>query len=390
MKITNVRTLALISKYKEPIVDALYPVSERNCLLLLVDTDENITGVGEAACYGGPIVSTQTVIEKELKPLIIGEDPFRIERVWRKLFHSSYEHARRGLVLTAIGGIDIALWDIIGKTCKQPVYKLCGGYKEKILAYASGGYYKRGKTVNELAEEVKEYVDNGFKAIKIKVGRNFDSPLSPVDLVPSDIELVSFEEDIERVATVRKVIGKNILLMVDANNAWIPSQAIKMGKEFEKLGVYFLEEPVQTDNIEGSIQVANALQIQIAGYETEQGLFGYRDLITKHAIDIAQPDAIWVGGFTEAQKIAVLAQAYGKLCIPHNFGSAISTLINLHFAASIPNSQMLEIDCNPNPLRDELLKEPIKIDREGYLKIPNKPGFGIELNEKAVEKYLQK
>jgi len=390
MRITNLSTLALATKYEEPVVDALYPVNERQSLLIFIDTDENITGIGEAACYGGPIISTKTIIEKELKPLIIGEDPFKIERIWKKLFWSSYEHGRRGIVLTAIGGIDIALWDIIGKVCKQPVYKLCGAYRDKILAYASGGYYKRGKGLKELTNEVKEYIEKGFRAVKIKIGRNNDIPLSPIDLIDCDISKLSFEEDLERVFTVRKIIGKDNKLMVDANNSWIPSIAIEIGKELEKIGVYFLEEPVPTDDIEGSIRVADALTLQIAGYETEQGLFGFKDLITRHAVDIVQPDTIWVGGFTEARKIAALAQAYNKICIPHNFGSPVGTLVNLHFVASIPNSQMLELDCNPNPLRDELLEEPIEIDQYGMIHVPEKPGFGIELNKKALSKYLVK
>jgi L-alanine-DL-glutamate epimerase-like enolase superfamily enzyme len=178
MKITNVSTLALSAKYEEPIVDALYPVNERQSLLIFIESDEKITGIGEAACYGGPIISTKTVIEKELKPQIIGEDPFRIERIWKKLFWSSYEHARRGLVLTAIGGIDIALWDIIGKVCKQPVYKLCGAYRDKILGYASGGYYKR-KRVKGIGMKSRDIFRVDLGAVKIKIGRNNNIPLRP-------------------------------------------------------------------------------------------------------------------------------------------------------------------------------------------------------------------
>jgi D-arabinonate dehydratase len=168
------------------------------------------------------------------------------------------------------------------------------------------------------------------------------------------------------------------------------SIAIEMGKELEKIGCTFWKSRVPADDIEGSIRVADALTMQIAGYETEQGLFGFRELITRHAVDIVQPDAIWVGGFTEARKIAAIAEAYNKVCIPHNFGSPIGTLVNLHLNASIPNSQMIELDCNPNPLRDELLKEPLEIDKDGMLHVPEKPGFGIQLNEKATIKYLVK
>jgi len=387
MKITNVRTICLKYNYKKPIMYALGTTKSRQCVIVLIDTDEKITGIGEAAYFGGPTISTKTIIEKELKPELMGEDPFKVERIWKKLFSTSYYHGRRGLVLTCIGAIDIALWDIIGKYCHLPVYKLCGGYRDKILAYASGGIYQEGKGIQELVKEVQGYVEKGFKAVKMKVGRNKNLPLSPLEVITDNQGTISLEEDLERVRAVRKAIGKDIYLMVDANSSWTPSIAIQMGREFEKLGIYWLEEPVQTDDIRGSKQVAEALDLQIAGYESEQGLFGYRELIVRQAVDIVQPDPTWVGGFSEAKKIAHLAQAYGMLCIPHSWNSGVSVKINSHFIASISNSQMIELDRNFNPLRDELLLDPIEIDKEGYYHLSEKPGFGIEFNENILKKY---
>jgi len=369
-------------------MDALSTTDSRQCVIVLIDTDEKICGIGEAAYFGGPTISTKTIIEKELKPQLIGEDPFKVEKIWKKLFSTSYHHGRRGLVLTSIGAIDVALWDIIGKYCHLPVYKLCGGYRDKILAYASGGYYQEGKSIQELIKEVQGYVEKGFKAVKMKVGRNKNIPLSFLEVSTDNQGTVSLEEDLERVRAVRKAIGKDTYLMVDANNSWIPSIAIQMGREFEKLGIYWLEEPVKTDDIRGSQRVAEALDLQIAGYESEQSLFGYRELIVRQAVDIVQPDPTWVGGFSEAKKIAHLAEAYGMLCIPHSINSAVSIKVNSHFIASISNSQMIELDRNFNPLRDELLLDPIEIDPEGYLHLSEKPGFGIDFNENTIRKYI--
>jgi L-alanine-DL-glutamate epimerase-like enolase superfamily enzyme len=199
--------------------------------------------------------------------------------------------------------------------------------------------------------------------------------------------VVTPEEDIARVAAVRKVLGSNRRLMADANCVWSPAIAIKMGKALEPYDLFWLEEPVATDDVDGSAEVARALTTSIAGYETEVGLFGYRELITRGAIDIAQPDLVWSGGFTECRKIAALAQAHNLGLSPHCFSSALLFVAALHFAASSPNVLMVEWDQTEHGLRTELLNEPSDYDGAGMMRVPEGPGLGVTLNRDALEKY---
>jgi L-alanine-DL-glutamate epimerase-like enolase superfamily enzyme len=158
-------------------------------------------------------------------------------------------------------------------------------------------------------------------------------------------------------------------------------------RELERDNIYWFEEPVNTDDVAGSALVAHNLTVPVAGYETEVGVYGFRDLIAAGAVDIVQPDVIWSGGITECRRIAALAMAYRLPCIPHVFSSAVSLVANLHFIASLPNGVLLEFDRNLNPLRTELFEEPIEIDKRGYVALPQRPGLGVTLNMRTVEKY---
>ncbi|HET7626799.1 MAG TPA: mandelate racemase/muconate lactonizing enzyme family protein [Bacillales bacterium] len=388
MKITDITTVKLSYTPDRPMADAIHYMGQRNLLLVQVHTDEGLTGIGEAASYGGPMESTEAVILHELKPRLIGEDPFQVERLFRKMTIPSHQHGRKGILFTAVSGIDIALWDIIGKATNTPLYRLLGGYREKVEAYASAGFYAEGKSPDDLANEMAGYVEAGFKGVKMKIGRNLEPMLNPLhNMDHTDFATVSLEEDIERVAKVREAIGPKTKLAIDANNAWTPSLAIKMARAFEPYNIEWFEEPVDTEDIEGSALVAHQLDMPVSGYETEVGLYGFRELITRRAVDIVQPDVIWSGGVTECKKIAAFAHAYGLPVIPHVFSSAVSLVANLHFIASIPNGGLLEFDQNPNPLRSELFNEEIKIDAEGRVNVPNRPGLGVTLNEDTVKKY---
>ena len=389
MKIVNIRALVLSYEYNDGIADALNYFSKRNAVIVLLDTDKGIQGIGESACFGGPPTSTKYLIENELAKYVIGEDPTNVERIWQKMWYGSRHHGRRGLTQACISGIDIALWDLIGKQAKMPLYRLWGVYTNKIQSYASAGFYQKGKGLKELANEVESYFEEGFKFIKIKVGRTPETMLCPtINMPKGNTSVVTLEEDLARVEACIKILKNRAKLIVDVNNAWTPSVAIRMGREFEKMGVYWIEEPVATDDIKGSTEVARALDIPIAGYESESGLYGFRELIENRAVDIVQPDVCWTGGFSECYRIAALASAYNLPVIPHVFSSGVSLVANMHFIASISNSHLLEFDRNPYPLRDDLISEKVTVDFDGYVNIPEKPGLGIELNEKVVKKYL--
>ncbi len=390
MKITKIEAMVLRYQYEEGIADAQNYFSTRNAVIVRVTTDEGIEGVGEAACFGGPPETTKYVIENELQPLYVGEDPTNIERLWKKAFDRTRQHGRGGIIMPCMSGIDIALWDILGKKAGLPVYKLLGGYSDTLEPYASSGFYTRSKDTEALAAEVESYYKEGFNYAKIKIGRNPEVFLNPLPNMAFTEECrYTLEEDLERVEAcmaVARKYGKK--LMVDANNCWTTYTAIRMGKKLQEMGVFWLEEPLHLDNIEGSVELAHALDMPVSGYESEGGgLYRFRDLITRHAVDIVQPDVIWTGGFTECKKIANLAHAHNMPCLPHVFSSAVSLAANAHFLASIPNQGILEYDRNVYPLRDELLVEPVAIAEDRLVHLPQKPGLGIELNEKTVEKY---
>lgn len=388
LKITDIHAMILSYDFENEIADALSYYPRRNAVIVIVDTDSGLVGIGESACFGGPPESTKNIIEGELKQYVIGEDPTNVERIWQRIWYGSRHHGRRGLLLASMSGIDIALWDLIGKQARMPLYRLWGGYAEKIKTYASAGFYQKGKGARELAKEVESYLEDGFQYVKIKVGRTPETMLCPTGNMPhGDQSIVSLEEDLARVEACAKVIKDRGKLMVDVNNAWTPSIAIQMGREFEKMGIYWIEEPVATDDILGSAEVARALDIPIAGYESETGMFGFYQLIKNRAVDIVQPDVVWAGGFSECKRIAALAAAHNLPVIPHVFSSAVSLVANMHFIASIPNGYLLEFDRNPYPLRDDLITERVRIDQDSYVKLPEKPGLGISLDEGIVEKY---
>jgi L-alanine-DL-glutamate epimerase-like enolase superfamily enzyme len=351
-----------------------------------VHTDAGIYGIGEAASFGGPVISTQTVIEKEIAPIIIGEDPLNVERIWHKVYHQSWQHGRGGILICALSGIDIALWDIIGKSLQTPLYKLLGGYKSRTQAYASGGFYSKERGTRELVTELSSYIKKGYTAIKMKVGRNI-SAMNPLEMMPDPDYNLSLETDLERVEAVRKAIGSGVKLLVDANAAWDLKTALSMGRHFDRLGVYAFEEPVCTDNREASVQLAEALDLNIAGYESEQLAYNFKEIIRKHCVDIVQPDLSWAGGISECMKIAHLAYAYHKPVSPHCFSSAILLMASLHFICAIPNGGILEIDQNPNALREELIVDLPTVDQWGLITVPEKPGLGVEINEDILEKY---
>jgi L-alanine-DL-glutamate epimerase-like enolase superfamily enzyme len=388
MTITDVVAIALSYPLAQPMADAIHYIPSRLALLVQVHTDEGITGLGEAAAYSAAPSVLAAVVQEELRPILVGEDPFRVERLWQQMYARTHQHGRRGAVLMAMSGVDIALWDIIGQATRTPLYRLLGAYRDEVRAYASGGFYVEGKGPAELAREMAGYAAAGFTHVKMKVGRNPEAMLNPLpDMPESGFATCPLEEDVRRVHAVREAIGPDVRLMIDANNAWTPSTALTVMRELERDNIYWFEEPVNTDDVVGSALVAHNLAVPVAGYETEVGVYGFRDLIVAGAVDIVQPDVIWSGGITECRRIAALATAYRLPCIPHVFSSAVSLVANLHFIASLPNGVLLEFDRNPNPLRTELFEEPIEIDKRGYVALPQRPGLGVTVNMRTVEKY---
>src|SRR5258708_27394890 len=226
MKIVDIRTIPLSYPCEPPYGSAGGMQARRGALLVEIETDERVTGIGEAGVGGG---STRDVIEKQLRPMLIGEDPLLIEGLWQKMFARTRQYGRRGIVMNAISGIDIALWDIAGKVAKLPVYRLLGASRDRAEAYASGGFYQEGKSAADLAGEAEGYRARGFKGMKMKVGRNPSTGTHLRQLIgQAEFCEVDPSEDLARVAAVRQALGPDAKLMVDVNCAWSPDFAIEM------------------------------------------------------------------------------------------------------------------------------------------------------------------
>jgi L-alanine-DL-glutamate epimerase-like enolase superfamily enzyme len=387
-EIAYVKTYPVAYPLDEPLSDSIHYIPVRAALLVEVGTDDGEVGIGESAIYGGPASVVETMIHDELAPRILGQDPTKPEWLWQVMTGRSHQHGDGGVLPAAVSGLDIALWDILGQRAGLPLYRLLGGYRDEVPAYASAGFYAEGKDAEGLADEVRGYVEAGFRHVKIKAGRTTDTPMNPlVHMDAPDFATVTFAEDLRRVGAVRKAIGDDVHIMVDANNAWTKPTALEAGREFERLGIHWFEEPVPTDDREGSAALAAAIDVPIAGYETRTGLAGFRDLIADRAVDIVQPDVIWSGGITVCRRIAALSAAAGLPCVPHVFSTAVSLAANLHFIASIPNSYLLEFDQNPNALRTELLSRPITPDGRGFVTVPESAGLGVRLDPETLRRY---
>jgi len=387
-RISYVRTYQVAYPLDEPLSDSIHYMPVRAALLVELGTDDGEVGIGESAIYGGPASVVETVIHDELAPRILGEDPTKPEWLWQVMMGRSHQHGDGGILPMAVSGVDIATWDLMARQAGIPLYRLLGGYRDEVPAYASAGFYAEGKDARGIADEARGYVEEGFRHVKMKVGRTTYTPVNPlVHMDSPDFATVTFAEDLRRVRAVRKAIGDDVHLMVDANNAWTKVTALEAGREFERLGVHWFEEPVATDDRAGSAALAASLSVPIAGYETRTGLAGFRDFIAERAVDIVQPDVIWSGGITVCRRIAALAAAANLPCVPHVFSTAVSIAANLHFIASLPNSYLLEFDRNPNALRTELLTQPIVPDERGVVAVPNGPGLGVRLDPETLRRY---
>ena len=381
----SVTTSTLTAPLQAPVADGLHYIPARKGLVLELRTEDGFTGVGEAGTYGGPSSVVEALIHEELAPRVLGQDSRQVERLWQVMMSRSHQKGDEGALPAAVSGLDVALWDALAQRAGLPLYQLLGGCRTEIPAYASAGFYMEGKGPKELADEARGYLARGFRHMKMKVGRTLDTPMNPlVHMDRPGYAAVTFAEDLERVRAVRAAVGDAMGVAVDANNAWPAPTALRAGREFDRLGIAWFEEPVGTQHREASAALARALDTPIAGYETQTGLAGFRELLRAGAIDIAQPDVTWSGGFTACRRIAALALAEGVPVLPHIFSTSVSTAANLHLVAAVPNAWLLECDQNPNRLRTELLNQPIEPDARGLVAVPQGPGLGVRLDHATL------
>jgi len=322
---------------------------------LEVYTDQGIIGRSIPA-------GSNEIIVSELLPRIRGENPFFVERIWDRMYRYNRKPVAKGEYIRAMGAVDIAIWDIIGKALDLPVYKALGAYEEKIRVYAAGGYYEEGKTVSDLVKEMEGYVKEGFRAVKMKVGGE------------------NFAVDVERVRAVREALGPEIDILIDANNKWKAYEAIRFGRAVDKYNIYWFEEPVEPDDFAGSAEVKQALDIPIVAGENEFTRWGCRELIQAGSADILNLDTVIAGGITEYRKIAAMASAYHIPVAPHG-----NPFMAVHLLASTPNTLIMET--YPEVESRYNLALPLFPVKDGYITAPDKPGLGIDPDPEVVKKY---
>lgn len=374
LKITNIETVLLSYRYNK---NELWKWSggttlQRNTVLVKVETNQGIYGIGEIGESAFLPISVKQIIEERFKPLLLEEDPTNIEKLWQKMYIRSAHYGRKGVVIPIVSGIEIALWDILGKRLNCPIYELLGGtYRKNIRVYASAGM---SKPLNELIDEAKQFIEKGYLGIKIRIGQEDPS------------------QDIESIRELRKAIGYQVDLMVDAGQCYVDfpwdfNTALRVARELEKYQVFWLEEPLHPDDINGYQRLSSEVDVPIAAGENEFTRFGFNDLIVNRSVDIIQPDVTRSGGLLECKKIAAIASAFHLRCAPHIFGSGVGFMANMHFIASTPNAFVMEHDLTYNPLRDELLAEPPSFS-EGYINlIEGLPGLGVKLTDEIINKY---
>jgi L-alanine-DL-glutamate epimerase-like enolase superfamily enzyme len=348
----------------------------RHLCLVKVSTDAGLVGWSD--------VETQPHIAKAvveapasgsgmfegLRELAVGEDPFEVERLWDRLYRGSIYYGRRGAAIQAISGIDIACWDIIGKTTGQPVYKLLGaGYRDRVRAYASTLFRP---TPEAMAEAARDYVGRGFTAIKFGWGVFGQDP----------------GRDVELVAAARAAIGDEVELMIDAG--WLvrrtPKEAVAMVRRLEPYRPYWIEEPLAPDDYDGYRVLAESVETPIAAGEQEATLPGFDTLLHRGGVDILQPDLSRCGGFTIARKIADLADLRNVAVCPHAWLTDLLTAASLHLNAYLKRSLFLEFNVSSSPMLRELCREPLRLE-DGFIRVPQGPGLGVEVNEDTIARY---
>jgi D-galactarolactone cycloisomerase len=376
MKIQSVRTHLLDYRLDQAFESASMRFDRRRHCLVEIVCDDGTIGWGE--CLGPP--QPNAAVVNAYASALVGRNPLETEKIWSELYNLLRDQGQRGLTITALSGIDIALWDIKGKHFGVPISLLLGGrFRESVRAYATGSFRKDGvDRVADVCQEVASYRKQGFHAVKIKIGFDVD-------------------EDLRVIEAVRSVIGPDMRLMIDANHGYDALEACEVGRAAASLGVDWFEEPVVPEQLDAYRAVRAGQPIPVAGGETWHGRYGVREVLETRAVDIIQPDICGSGGFSEVRRIADLASLHGVRVVPHVWGTGVAIAAALQFmAAQTPDPirrearpPILEFDRTENPYRQAVLTAPLE-HRNGVVAIPDGPGLGIEINREALAQFALK
>lgn len=374
MKIVNIETFLLSDTLDERFYFSQFDYASRLICVVKITTESGLVGWGEGY---GPAGIIKAGIEF-LTPIVMGRNPLHSDVIWNDMFRRSIDYARKGILMSAISAIDVALWDLKGKILKQPVSTLLGGrYREKVQVYATGFYFtdamEGDKMAGMLADEAKDYVAQGYSAVKMKVG-------------------LGIEKDIENVEAVRNAVGDKIRLAVDSNHAYNVREASELAAKLEKYNLMWFEEPVSPDDYAGYRELRSRTNIPLAAGECEFRCDGFRTLLENRCVDIIQPETGTTGGITEQKRISTIASTYHVEMTPHNWGTGIIIAANLHIAANLQyapgrifdKQPLLEFDRSSNRIREELITKPFAAVN-GYIDVPTGFGLGVEVDEDKLK-----
>ena len=366
MKITDVKTVRLRATI--PTEGQVFSRSgvrnSRSTTLVQVETDEGITGLGSCSGNGELI---DVIVARVLKPLLIGMEPTEIDQIWDKAYvrGGHKEFGTRGVGVVALSGIDIALWDILGKVRGVPLYQLLGGKcRAKVPVYATALYPEEPSKV---AKRARGFAEQGFHGVKIKVGFDLD-------------------QDIRIVRAVRRELGKDFIVMTDANQGYTLEVGLEAAGAFADCGVFWLEEPLFVEDIAGHAELRERGKVPIAVGENLNMCYAFENFMVRGAVDSLQPDVARAGGITEIKKIAATAAEHGVPISFHTWGDGVALAASGHLSAALKTSIVMELDYTYNPLREELLREPFRLVN-GCLIPPEKPGLGVELKPEALQRF---
>lgn len=373
MKIARIRTHLLEHRLSTAFESASMRFDRRSHILVEIECDDGTTGWGECL---GPVRPNRAVVDT-YADWLIGRDPLETEKIWATLYNALRDQGQRGLTITALSGIDVALWDIKGKHFGAPVSTLLGGrWRESVRAYATGSFKRDGADrIEDTAAEVAGYREAGFHAAKIKIG-------------------FGVEEDLRVIRAVREAMGPGMRLMIDANHGYDAREAVALGQRAAEFDIDWFEEPVIPESLAAYRAVRRGQPIPVAGGETWQGRWAMREPLETGCVDIVQPDLCGTGGFTEMRRIMDMAVLSGTRLVPHVWGTAVQIAAALQFmAAQIPNpvrvnpvEPIMEFDRTHNPFRQAIVTRPIEHER-GVVAIPDGPGLGIEIDRAALAKF---
>jgi D-galactarolactone cycloisomerase len=361
MKIQSIQVDTLVYEYPEEarIQCAEGSIGKRVTSLVRIRVSPDLVGLGSA--YTHPEI-LRTIVEDHLGPFLVGSDAGDLEGLWNKMYSLTRWYGRKGAAISAIGAVDTALWDIRGKVAGKPVFELLGG-STSVPAYASALLWQ---DIDRLADEARRYVDEGFRLMKMRLGRRLDYDFGAVDAVGD-------------------AIGGRARLAVDGTHRYSEQTAVQLAEHLADRDVAWFEEPFPPEDVDAYARLRAAVTIPIAAGENEFGEQGFRELFRAGAVDVAQPDVSRAGGISECLKIAELARQAGVQIATHTWSDAVAIVANAHFASTVSDTLGVEVDRTATPLTEALLTVPLDI-REGRLHLPRGPGLGIELDEDVVSR----